>query len=113
MYYVYVLRCSDSSLYCGYTTDVLHRLSAHLGKVPGGAKYTRSHRPVRYEIVWKTSCKESALKLEAQFKKIPKSEKEFLIAGSGNFETVFGDKLNADDYERAAEYERSLIESQE
>ena len=113
MYYVYVLRCCDSSIYCGYTTDVLHRLSAHLGEVTGGAKYTRSHKPVRCEIVWKTSRKESALKLEAQFKKLSKPEKESLVSAPCSFETVFGNKLETEDYERAPEYERSLSETEE
>ena len=110
MYYVYVLRCCDSSIYCGYTTDVPHRFSAHLGIVPGGAKYTRSHKPVKCEIVWKTSRKESALKLEAHFKKLAKIEKESLITDPIKFETVFAGKLDDTEYERVPEYEHSFQE---
>ncbi len=51
MYFVYVLRCVGSSLYCGYTTDVEHRLKAHTGKIAGGARYTRIFPPVRVEAV--------------------------------------------------------------
>ena len=47
-YYVYLLRCSDGSLYTGYTDDVERRLAVHQsGK---GAKYTRSRLPV--ELVY-------------------------------------------------------------
>ena len=43
MNYVYLLRCSDGTLYCGWTNDLSARVKAHnAGK---GAKYTRSRRP--------------------------------------------------------------------
>ena len=46
--YVYLLRCGDGTLYCGWTTDLVARVKAHnQGK---GAKYTRSRLPV--ELVW-------------------------------------------------------------
>ena len=43
-YYVYLLKCSDETLYCGYTTDPERRLKAH-NSGSAGAKYTRSRRP--------------------------------------------------------------------
>ncbi len=45
MNYVYILRCSDDTLYCGWTTDLERRISAH--NKGTGAKYTRSRRPVK------------------------------------------------------------------
>ena len=39
-YYVYLVRCADNSLYCGWTTDLERRMEAHNGLIPGGAKYT-------------------------------------------------------------------------
>ena len=49
---VYILRCSDGSLYCGWTNDLERRLAAHnSGK---GAKYTRSRRPV--ELMYTEEC---------------------------------------------------------
>lgn len=45
MYYVYILRCSDDSLYTGYTNDLDSRVETHnAGK---GARYTRTRLPVR------------------------------------------------------------------
>ena len=45
---VYLLRCADGTLYCGWTTDMESRLKAH--NAGTGAKYTRSRRPV--ELIW-------------------------------------------------------------
>ena len=46
--YVYLLRCADDSLYCGWTTDLEGRVAAHNNGT--GAKYTKSPRPV--ELVY-------------------------------------------------------------
>ena len=45
-WYVYLVECGDGSLYCGVTTNPERRVDAHNGLRPGGAKYTRSRRPV-------------------------------------------------------------------
>ena len=42
-HYVYLLRCADGSLYTGMTPDIARRLRQHVGRLPGCAKYTRSH----------------------------------------------------------------------
>ena len=46
MHYIYLVRCVDDSLYCGWTTDLKCRIDAHNGHISGGAKYTRGRRPV-------------------------------------------------------------------
>ena len=77
MHYVYILKCSDDSLYCGYTTDPAKRLSVHnSGK---GAKYTRSRRPC--ELIYSESYddKSTALKREAAIKRLSREEKLKLI----------------------------------
>ncbi|MBY0538126.1 GIY-YIG nuclease family protein [Patescibacteria group bacterium] len=80
-WYVYILRCSDNSLYTGVTTDVERRVREHNGEgVKGkGAKYTKAHRPVKLvyqEIV--TSRSEAQIR-EAQLRKLSKIEKEKLL----------------------------------
>lgn len=50
-WFVYIVRCSDHTLYTGVTTDPVKRLRQHNGELVGGAKYTRARRPV--ELVWK------------------------------------------------------------
>lgn len=73
MVYVYLLRCSDGSLYCGWTNDLERRLAAHnSGK---GAKYTRGRRPV--ELVYWEECesKSAAMKREHEIKQLSRAEK--------------------------------------
>ena len=62
MFFVYLLRCSDNSLYCGWTTDLEKRIEAH--NSGRGAKYTKSRRPV--ELVYYEECenKSAAMKRE-------------------------------------------------
>jgi len=70
---VYIVRCSDKSLYCGVSNDVKKRLSEHnSGK---GAKYTRSRRPVELLGVTSEMTKSEALKLEYRIKQLPAGRK--------------------------------------
>ncbi|WP_311516565.1 GIY-YIG nuclease family protein [uncultured Anaerococcus sp.] len=78
-HYVYILRCSDNSLYTGYTTNLDRRLVVHnSGK---GAKYTRSRLPVRLVYYEEVSTRSEGLKLERSIKKLTKEKKEDLVAG--------------------------------
>ena len=62
MYYVYLLRCADGTLYTGFTNDLARRLAAH--NAGRGAKYTRGRRPVEL-VYWESfSNKSSALRRE-------------------------------------------------
>lgn len=82
-HYVYMLRCSDGSLYTGYSTDPIRRLSEH-NNSSKGSKYTRSRRPcvlVHLEIY---DTKSEALKRECQIKKLNKKEKEGLVLDGFN-----------------------------
>ena len=79
-WYVYVVRCSDNTLYCGSTVDVKKRVDQHNGSTRG-AKYTRSRRPVVLVKSWKLSDKSEALKKEASFKNLSKSQKERVVSG--------------------------------
>ena len=76
---VYLVRCSDDSLYCGITTDPINRLKDHNeGK---GAKYTRSRRPVELVAVSPEMKKSAALKLENRIKKLPANKKLSELTG--------------------------------
>lgn len=98
MYYTYMLRCCDNSIYTGITTDLARRMSEHSGKNKGGAKYTRSKSPLRLEIVWTSQDRILASKLESQIKKLPRAKKEILIAEPAMLETVLGQKLDCSQY---------------
>jgi putative endonuclease len=70
---VYLVRCSDKSLYCGISNDLKNRLIEHnSGK---GAKYTRSRRPVEPVGVTSEMTKSEALKLEYRIKQLPANRK--------------------------------------
>ncbi len=72
-YWVYILRCSDGSLYTGCTSDLARRLREHLsGKA---SKYTRSRLPVRLGYAEPVADRGSALRREAQIKKLPRGAK--------------------------------------
>lgn len=82
MHYVYMLQCSDGTLYTGWTTDLEKRLATHnSGK---GAKYTRSRRPVILVYSESYLTKEEALRREAAVKKLPRAKKERLIKGDNH-----------------------------
>ena len=72
---VYLIRCSDESLYCGITNNLKNRLVMH--NSGRGAKYTRSRRPVELVGASSKMTKSDALKLEYQVKKVPASKKVF------------------------------------
>ncbi len=79
VWFVYLLRCADGSLYCGITTQPERRLAEHNGALPGGARYTRSRRPV--EMVWSEShaCRADATRRETHLKKLGRRAKMSLI----------------------------------
>jgi len=77
MYYVYLARCSDRSLYTGYTNDLDKREQKH--NDGEGAKYTRSRRPVKMVYFEEFEDRSGAMRREAQIKKWRKEKKENLI----------------------------------
>ncbi|MGI6442594.1 MAG: GIY-YIG nuclease family protein [Synergistaceae bacterium] len=75
--YVYIVRCSDSTLYTGWTYDVDKRILAHNNG--SGAKYTRGRTPVLLCYTESFETKEEALSREMEIKKLKRSEKEKLL----------------------------------
>ena len=83
MWYLYVLRCHDDSLYTGITTDVPRRLQEHQrGK---GARYTRAHRPVTLAAAWRYGDRSTATRVEYQFKLLSHAAKAAWIEGCWPF----------------------------
>ncbi len=78
MHIVYILKCSDDTLYTGSTVDLAKRLREHNG-LKNGAKYTRARRPV--ELVYQEECKTFAevRAREAEIKRMSREEKLILI----------------------------------
>lgn len=81
MYYTYMIRCSDNSIYTGMTNNLDKRLNEHIFKNSNGAKYTKSHNAIKLEAVWRSKDKSLACKLEYQIKQLTKKQKEEIING--------------------------------
>lgn len=97
MYYTYMLRCEDNSIYTGITTDVERRMKEHFSKDKKCAKYTLRHSAKKLEAVWKTENRVLASKLEYQIKQLTKAQKEELIV-KNNLEELLGEKIEVDKY---------------
>jgi putative endonuclease len=82
--YVYLLRCSDESLYCGWTFDLERRLDAH--RAGRGARYTRSRLPLEVAAVYELPDAASARREEARIKALPRVEKLALIRAAAQRE---------------------------
>jgi putative endonuclease len=76
--FVYLLRCADGSLYCGWTTEPERRLREH--EAGTASRYTRARRPVT--LVWTAACEDRshALREEARIKRLSSAEKRALVA---------------------------------
>lgn len=77
-YFVYILRCSDGTLYTGVTTDLKRRLSEH--NAGRGAKYTRGRLPAALVYLEKAPSLRSALRRESKVKRLRRQEKLALFA---------------------------------
>ena len=80
MAFVYLLRCADDTLYCGWTTDIQRRLAAHRSGT--ASRYTRSRRPVELAVVIPVADRSAALAEEARIKRLPRAAKLRLIEAS-------------------------------
>ena len=85
IWFLYILRGADKSLYTGITTDVPRRFSEHSGTGSGdtskGAKALRGKRPLKLEYSCRIGNRSEALKIEYQVKQLSKIKKEQLITG--------------------------------
>lgn len=77
MPFVYLLRCADGTLYCGWTVDLERRCEAH--SAGRASKYTAARRPVELAAAWES---DQARKLEVSVKRLTRDQKERLIAGA-------------------------------
>jgi len=78
-WFVYILRCSDNTLYTGITTDINKRIEQHNGVKNKGAKYTRNRQPVLLVYQEASTSRSDASKREHSIKSLKKAQKEYLI----------------------------------
>src|SRR5215212_10911436 len=83
MWWVYVVRCADGTLYTGVATRLLERLRQHNGDDRRGARYTRGRRPVALHAACRCADRGAATRLERQVKRLPRARKDALPHAAG------------------------------
>lgn len=78
MYYLYIIKCADKTLYTGIAKDVNKRVIEH-NTSDLGAKYTKVRRPVKLVYTKRFRSRSTAMKAEAKIKKLSRAEKLELI----------------------------------
>ena len=78
MWFVYIVRCADRSLYTGVTTDATRRVAEH--NEGRGARYTRSRGPVSLVYVESAEDRGAALRREHEIKRMTAQGKKRLVA---------------------------------
>ena len=87
-WYLYLLRCSDGSLYTGITTNVARRFAEHRENRCIGAKYLRGRRPLTLVFQKKLGSRSLALAVESKVKRLSKKRKEDLIRTNEHIEVI-------------------------
>lgn len=100
MFYTYMIRCKDNSLYTGITTDIKRRFEEHSKKTSKCAKYTLNHQAEKIECAWQSETRVLASRLEFYIKKLNKQEKENLIKDNKLFRQLLSKKLTCKLYKR-------------
>ena len=99
MYYIYMVRCTDDSIYTGIAADLCRRLGEHVAKAPAAAKYTRSRTVTALEAAWTAPDRSAASRLESAIKRLTREKKLALIADDTKLPGLLP-RLNAEDYTR-------------
>ena len=98
MYYTYMIRCKDNSIYTGMTNDLNRRVKEHIEKDKKCAKYTSTHTATKLERAWISENRIYASKLEYWIKKLSKKEKEELIKNPRKFNSLLNEKVEKSKY---------------
>ncbi len=77
-WFVYLVRCHDTTLYCGIAKNLARRLAEH-NSADKGAKYTRGRRPVQLVYAEEVSSRAKATQREGQIKKLTRTQKMMLV----------------------------------
>lgn len=83
MYYTYIIRCKDNSLYTGYTTDIKRRMKEHESGI--NSKYTKAKGFSNLEVYFVCTTKRDAMKLEYKIKQKSRYQKLNIIENPKDF----------------------------
>ena len=103
MYYTYMIRCKDNSIYTGITTDLERRINEHINKDKKCAKYTYFHIATKLETAWISEDRKTASKLEYWIKHLNKNQKEELIKNNYKLAILLKDKIDTSLYKNINE----------
>ena len=78
-YFVYIVKCSDKTLYTGISNNLERRLRQHNGEIVGGAFYTQNKRPVKLVYKEKMKSHSDAIKRELEIKKLTRKQKMNIV----------------------------------
>lgn len=84
LFYTYILICSDGTYYTGITTDLKRRIRQHNGEIVGGARYTRSRRPVQLHYWEENMTLRTASQREYLLKRLSHKKKAQLPINSSS-----------------------------
>jgi len=84
MWWLYIIRCADDSLYVGITTDVERRFNDHAASNKNSAKYLRNRSPLKLVYQIEIGDRSLASRYEYACKQLAKSDKESIVAGQLN-----------------------------
>ena len=79
--FVYLLRCRDGSLYCGWTSDLERRMAMHAAG--RASRYTASRLPVELALATQMADRSAARREEARIKRLTRAQKLALVAAGG------------------------------
>jgi putative endonuclease len=82
-WYLYVVECTDGTLYTGISTDVARRLREH--NAGRGARYTAARRPVTLRASWHFQDRRAAMLAETSLKRMSRDRKKRLLEAAGEF----------------------------
>jgi len=100
MYYIYIVRCQDGSLYTGIAADIARRMREHLSGGAKCAKYTKNHPVCSMEVLFSAENRADASRLEADIKLLTRQQKLQLISGETSLARLLSSKLDPSRYER-------------
>lgn len=98
MYYTYMLKCIDDSIYTGITNDINRRMEEHFNKSKRCAKYTMNHSAKELVALFESNNRVLASKLEFHIKRLNKTQKLKII--DTNDLTILKDKIDINEYKR-------------
>ncbi len=104
MAYIYIVSCENGSLYTGIAKDIKKRLSQHASKAKPSAKYTKSHKVTRLEMLWETENYADAAKLEYRIKRLTREKKLELLKNPAAVSEFFPE-LSEIGFELSREFE--------